>query len=78
MKQKEDSPMSIVDEAVYELKQLASLCNVMMFVDSNSDGVDIDSDTISRVMCHLWVGLDAQIKVLDGIQWKPEKGRAAA
>lgn len=77
MKQKEESPMSIVDEAVYELKQLASLCNVMMFVDAGQVGADIDLDTISRVMCHLWVGLDAQIKVLDGIRWPGRKTVAA-
>lgn len=76
MKQKEDSPMSIVDEAVYGLKQLASLCGIMMCVEDSH--TNIKPEDVAQVMYHLWIGLDAQIKALDGIQWTDKREKTVA
>lgn len=76
MKQKEDSPIEVVGDVVLELTRLAN----MLFLLSNFQdrSITMNAEDVGDTMGVIWGCLDRQIKALDGIQWKPEKGRAAA
>lgn len=67
-----ECPMLTVDEAVYALRRISSLCHVMTQVQCSHDTVD--AEAVGDMMGLLRDCLDEQIKVLDGIQWTPRKG----
>lgn len=60
-------PMFVVEAAVNELRQLSSLCSIMIWMSDESGHPEINAmgDTVEV----LRKGLDAQIKTLDNIQW---------
>lgn len=75
MKQTEDSPMIVVGDVMDELRHLSSL--ILLLTNLGNTNV-LKPEVVTDTMMFLWDYLDKQIKALDGIQWKPEKGRAAA
>lgn len=60
-------PMFVVEDAVYELRRLSSLCDIMTRMDDEGGHPAVNSiiDTLEI----LRRALNAQIKTLDAIQW---------
>lgn len=65
MKQTEKTQISIVEDVVFELDQIAALCNVMKDIDWK---LESNTRSASLIMFHIWRELTTQIKALNGIQ----------
>lgn len=62
-----NDPMFVVEDAVYELRRLSSLCDIMTWMGDDSEHPSVNSIVDTLEILHR--ALNAQIKTLDAIQW---------